>query len=74
MLDINSFEHGRSELLMKASQQTQKARPKASELGFGKYFTDHIFKSSYTPQSGWQGSEVSHYSDLTLDPGADVIH
>ena len=30
-----------------------KEKPEASVLGFGKYFTDHMFVMDYTPDKGW---------------------
>lgn len=30
-----------------------KDKPDVNTLGFGKYFTDHMFTAKYTTQKGW---------------------
>jgi len=52
----------------------QKVRPKDSELGFGKYTTDHMFLMDYTRQQGWHDARIEPYGDLRLDPTAMVLH
>jgi len=42
--------------------------------GFGVYFTDHMFVSTWTPDLGWQGSKVKPYGPFTLDPATSVLH
>jgi len=43
-------------------------------LGFGRYFSDHMFISRYNHKQGWHGSEVIPYSNLPMDPAACVFH
>lgn len=45
-----------------------------SSLGFGKYFTDHIFISKYTSEKGWHNHQIKPYSNLSMDPAACVYH
>jgi branched-chain amino acid aminotransferase len=52
----------------------QKVRPKDSELGFGKYTTDHMFLMDYTRQKKWHNARIEPYGDLRLDPTAMVLH
>jgi branched-chain amino acid aminotransferase len=62
---------------IKVSRSTtigQKVRPKDSELGFGKYTTDHMFLMDYTLQKGWHNARIEPYGDLRLDPTAMVLH
>ena len=33
--------------------QTPKTRPDYTKLGFGKYFTDHMFLMDYSVEKGW---------------------
>ncbi len=45
-----------------------------SKLGFGNYFTDHMFLMNYEEGSGWQDPRVVPYSELRLDPAALSLH
>jgi len=56
----------------KASQL--KAKPEPSVLGFGKYFTDHMFIMDYNEESGWHAPRIAPYEPLMLDPSALVFH
>ena len=51
-----------------------KAKPSIESLGFGRFFSDHMFVSKYTAEKGWHGSEILPYQNLSLDPGASVLH
>lgn len=57
-------------------EKTQRAKPRpASEtLGFGRYFTDHMFTAVYSANKGWHSAKISPYGPLPLDPGASVLH
>lgn len=52
----------------------EKPHPKDSELGFGKYTTDHMFLMDYTKDKGWHHARIEPYHHLTLDPAAMVLH
>jgi branched-chain amino acid aminotransferase len=52
----------------------QKVRPNDSELGFGRYTTDHMFLMDYTEGKGWHDARIEPYGDLRLDPSAMVLH
>lgn len=54
--------------------QTQKPLPASSDLGFGKYFSDHWFLSRYSTTRGWYDSQVAPYEPISLDPAASVLH
>lgn len=49
-------------------------RPPETELGFGKFFTDHMFLIHYDPEHGWHDGAVVPYGPLSLDPAAAVFH
>lgn len=51
-----------------------RARPSEDSLGFGRHFTDHMFRMDYTPAEGWHGSRVEPYAPLAVDPAAGVFH
>ena len=57
-------------------ERTEKPRPRPPEtnLGFGRFFTDHMFVMDWAPQRGWHGDRVAPYGPLSLDPGAAVFH
>lgn len=53
----------------------QKPRPSNdSDLGFGQYFTDHMFMMDYTEGRGWHDPRIVPYGPLPLDPAALVLH
>ena len=60
--------------VIKADKAARKVRPKDSELGFGKFTTDHMFMMEHTPQNGWHHARLIPYQDLKLDPAAMVLH
>ncbi|MBU9721480.1 MULTISPECIES: branched-chain amino acid aminotransferase [Bacillaceae] len=51
-----------------------KAKPSENALGFGKYFTDHMFVLDYDIDNGWHSPRVVPYEPITLDPAAMVFH
>ncbi|MGL4520952.1 MAG: branched-chain amino acid aminotransferase [Bacilli bacterium] len=58
-------------------QQATTKRTKPSDennLGFSKYFTDHMFTMNYTTENGWHNPAIVPYSNLSLSPSALVLH
>lgn len=53
---------------------TPKVKPPETELGFGKFFTDHLFAMDYTLEGGWQHPRVEPYAPFAMDPAAGVFH
>ena len=51
-----------------------KAKPDESKLGFGIYYTDHMFIMDYTAGIGWHDARIVPYAPLQLDPAAMVLH
>lgn len=51
-----------------------KHKPEANELGFGKYFTDHMFVMNYCSEKGWYDGRIIPYGPIELDPSAMVLH
>ena len=35
-----------------------KQKPSEADLGFGRFFTDHLFAMDYTPKAGWHDARV----------------
>ena len=53
---------------------TLKEKPPQDMLGFGKYFTDHMFIMDYTEGMGWHDPCIVPYGPLTMDPASMVFH
>ncbi|WP_413612612.1 branched-chain amino acid aminotransferase [Bdellovibrio sp. HCB-110] len=51
-----------------------KQKPSADSLGFGRFFTDHMFTAFYSTKKGWYDAKITPYQPLPLDPGASVLH
>lgn len=52
---------------------TPKEKPQGP-LGFGQYFTDHMFVMDYTPDKGWHDARIVPFADLVLHPASTVFH
>ena len=52
----------------------KKEKPDFTKLGFGKYFTDHMFIMDYDKGMGWHDARVVPYQNLSLDPACMVFH
>lgn len=60
-----------------AIEKSQDLKPKPegeSTLGFGRIFTDHIFKMNYTADKGWHNARIEPFKELCLHPAASVLH
>jgi len=51
-----------------------KQKPDENKLGFGQYYTDHMFILEYTEGKGWHSGRVVPYQNISLDPAAKVFH
>lgn len=47
--------------------------PKATELGFGRIFTDHMFAMDYEEGRGWFDARIVPYGPMALDPAASAL-
>lgn len=54
--------------------QVGKPKPADDELGFGKHFTDHMFRMDYHEKTGWHDPRIVPYQPLTVDPASAVFH
>ena len=54
--------------------EVKKAKPDWNNLGFGKYFTDHMFVMDYDNGMGWHDARIVPYQNLSLDPACMVFH
>ncbi len=53
---------------------TPKEKPAANALGFGKYFTDHMFVMDYSVDKGWHDAKIVPYGPFSVDPSCMVFH
>ncbi|CAH2979510.1 unnamed protein product [Chilo suppressalis] len=50
-------------------------KPEVEELGFGRYFTDHMLKIYYhRALGGWQKPEIMPFENLSIHPAAKALH
>ncbi|MEG2769628.1 MAG: branched-chain amino acid aminotransferase, partial [Oscillospiraceae bacterium] len=55
--------------------KTLKAKPTdESKLGFGHFFTDHMFLMNYDEGQGWHDARIVPYAPLSLDPSCMCLH
>ncbi|HIP40295.1 MAG TPA: branched-chain amino acid aminotransferase [Desulfocapsa sulfexigens] len=52
----------------------RKDKPDQSNLGFGNFFTDHMFLMKWDRENGWYDAEICPYRDFSMDPAAMVYH
>ena len=48
--------------------------PETDELGFGKYFTDHMFLMDYSDTDGWHNARIVPFGPVSMSPAAGVLH
>ena len=53
---------------------TPKEKPDSSALGFGKYFTDHMFIMDYVDGEGWKNARIVPFTNISLHPASTVLH
>jgi branched-chain amino acid aminotransferase len=49
-------------------------KPDAAALGFGRFFSDHMFVMDWTPEKKWHDARVVPYAPMAMDPAAAVFH
>lgn len=53
---------------------TLKKKPDFNKLGFGNYYTDHMFVMDYENEKGWFNPRIIPYAPVVLDPAAMFFH
>ena len=48
--------------------------PSADKLGFGNYFTDHMFVWDWDEANGWHDARIVPFAPIQLSPAASVFH
>ena len=54
--------------------QNPKQKPDSNSLGFGKYFTDHMFLMDHDYENGWHNARIVPYGNISLSPASTVLH
>ncbi len=69
---------GKTEITKMKIDITLTKEPKAlvpdSELGFGKYFSDHMFVMDYEAGEGWKNARIVPFGRISLHPASTVLH
>jgi branched-chain amino acid aminotransferase len=59
-------------IIERTSAPTEK--PSAASLGFGRYFSDHMFLLDYSSGKGWYDARIVPFQNFSLSPAAMVFH
>ena len=51
-----------------------KTMPDEEKLGFGRYFTDHMFRMEYDAGRGWHDARIVPFENISLHPASTVLH
>ena len=54
--------------------KTKKEKPDVDTLGFGQYFSDHMFQMDYVPGQGWENAKILPFGDISLHPACTALH
>lgn len=59
--------------IQKLNKDALKTKPDEHNLGFGQYFSDHMFTMLYK-DGAWQKGAIKPYGDFSIDPASMVLH
>jgi branched-chain amino acid aminotransferase len=51
-----------------------KKKPDPATLGFGRFFSDHMFMMDWSVEKAWHAPRVVPYAPMAMDPAAAVFH
>ena len=51
-----------------------KQKPDDANLGFGKFFTDHMFTMDWDKEHGWHDAQIIPFGPISLSPACNVFH
>ncbi|AGF77937.1 branched chain amino acid aminotransferase apoenzyme [Desulfocapsa sulfexigens DSM 10523] len=60
--------------VVRCDSEKRKDKPDQKNLGFGKFFTDHMFLMKWDRENGWHNAEICPYQNFSMDPAAMVYH
>ena len=62
------------EITIERTQHPKQKPTDQTRLGFGNYFTDHMFLMNYDEGKGWHDPRIVPYGPIELDPAAMCLH
>lgn len=62
------------EITMERNTNPKQKPTDQTKLGFGNYFTDHMFLMNYDEGAGWHNPRIVPYGPIALDPAAMCLH
>lgn len=60
--------------VVRCDSEKRKEKPDQDNLGFGNYFSDHMFLMKWNREKGWHNAEICPYKDFSMNPAAMVYH
>jgi branched-chain amino acid aminotransferase len=73
-INLSGGEEHMSLKILIEKNNSPKQKPDQNNLGFGQFFTDHMFVMDYTAGKGWHDPKILPYGPLSLDPSTMVFH
>lgn len=62
------------EIRVELTKNPKEKPQEQSKLGFGNYYTDHMFLMNYDEGQGWHDPRIVPYGPIALDPAAMCLH
>ena len=62
------------EITIERTQHPKQKPTDQTRLGFGNYYTDHMFLINYDEGKGWHDPRIVPYGPIELDPAAMCLH
>ncbi len=62
------------EITIDRTQHPKQKPTDQTKLGFGNYYTDHMFLMNYDEGEGWHDPRIVPYGPIELDPAAMCLH
>ena len=62
------------EITIDRTQHPKQKPTDQTKLGFGNYYTDHMFLMNYDEGKGWHDPRIVPYGPIELDPAAMCLH
>ena len=51
-----------------------KTKPEVKDLVFGKSFTDHLLRATWTSSGGWGPPRITPFENFSIHPAAKALH
>ena len=57
-----------------ANPDRLKAKPEVKDLVFGKTFTDHMLRATWSADGGWGPPRITPFDNFSIHPAAKALH